>query len=237
MKKIFTFFLIITVIPVSLKAQRLELRASLNSGFYSYRGSGASAVSRINSAEYTNDPYGSKGGISYGFSFNLRKVVNPHFIFGADLGYEMLRSKVNLDYQDVIGDIASSFKGTTYLNNSFINLFPYAGGRFYIDKQQFDLIGGLDIGYVLSSREKGHAKSTDNAAFDIKTSRDRLGIRTDLRPRIQLSTEFEDGIGLYAGYSHGLRNYTAGLIGVTKDTYSRMWRIGLTYRFGQHNQK
>jgi hypothetical protein len=229
MKYFFTLFLFVLSIPLSLKAQHLEIRASLNSGFYSYRGNGAESVSRINATTYTNNPYGSKGGLSYGLSFNIRKVTKGDFIFGADLGYEMLRSKVKLEYLDVIGDIASDFKGETYLNTSFINLFPYLGGRLNIDEQAFDLIGGLDIGYVLSSRERGDAKSIDNAQFHIETSRDRSHIRTDFRPRIQLSTDF-DRIGLYVGYSNGLKNYRANLIGSNAEAYSRMLRVGLSYR-------
>jgi hypothetical protein len=231
MKQISTFLLFFGLLPLSLKAQQLEIHANLNSGLYSYRGAGAESVSRINGATYTNNPYGSKGGLSYGLSFNIRKVTRHHFIYGADLGYEMLRSRVNLEYQDVIGDIASSFKGNTYLNNSFINLFPYMGGRFLICKRTFDLVGGMDIGRILSSTEKGHAKSTDNAAFDIQTSVDRLNRKNDLRPRIQLSTEFDHGIGVYIGYSHGIKDYKEKVLGGGKnETYSRMWRLGVSYR-------
>ena len=222
------FFLYIILIPLSSKAQQLEVRASLNSGFYAYRGSGAESVSRINSASYTNNPYGSKGGLSYGLSFNLRKVTKSNFIFGADLGFEMLRSKVKLDYFDVIGDIASYFEGRTYLNTSFINLFPFLGGRFKINNQAFDLVGGLDIAHVLSAKENGDAKSIDNAQFHIQTSRDRKNMKMDLRPRIQLSTDFGK-IGLYAGYAYGVMNYQAGLMGLTVETYSRMARVGVTY--------
>lgn len=227
--KYFYFFLFIVLIPVSSMAQQFEVRASLNSGFYSYRGSGAESVSRINGTSHTNNPYGSRGGLSYGLSLNLRKVTKSNFILGADLGYEMLRSKVKLDYFDVIGDIASDFEGRTYLNTSFVNLFPYLGGRFNINKQAFDLVGGIDIAHVLSAKEKGDAKSIDNAQFHIQTSRDRKNMKMDLRPRIQLSTDL-DKIGLYVGYAHGVRNYQAGLIGMDVEAYSRMWRVGVTYR-------
>lgn len=227
--KLLFAFLLASNLPLTSKAQQLEVRASLNSGFYSYRGSGAESVSRINDVAYTNNPYGSKGGLSYGLSFNIRQVAKSNFIFGADLGYEMLRSKVKLEYFDVIGDIASDFAGRTYLNTSFINLFPYLGGRFTVSQQHFDLVGGLDVGQVLSSKENGDAKSIDNSQFHIQTSVDRKRLKTDLRPRIQLSTDFER-TGFYVGYSHGMRNYMAGLDGMTVEAYSRMLRVGLTYR-------
>jgi hypothetical protein len=227
-KLLFAFFSL-SSLALTSNAQQLEVRASLNSGFYSYSGSGAESVSRINDFAYTNNPYGSKGGLSYGLSLNIRKVIKSNFIFGADLGYEMLRSKIKLEYFDVIGDIASDFEGRTYLNTSIINLFPYVGGRFRVSQQPFDLVGGLDVGKVLSSKENGDAKSIDNSQFHIQTSVDRKGLKTDLRPRIQLSTDFER-TGVYIGYSHGIRNYKAGLQGMTVDAYSRMFRVGLTYR-------
>jgi hypothetical protein len=229
MKYFLILFFFVTLCSLSSRAQQLEIRASLNSGLYAYRGDGAASVSQINSTTYTNNPYGSVGGLSYGLSLNLRKVTRSNFIFGADLGYEMLRSKVKLKYADVIGDIASEFEGRTYLNTAFINLFPYLGRRFNINKQRFDLIGGVDIGNVLRSTEKGDAKSVDNSQFHIQTSVDRKMLKSDFRPRIQLSTDF-DKFGVYFGYSLGLRNYTAGLIGTSTDAYSRMWRVGLTYR-------
>src|SRR5690606_25964834 len=118
MKYFIALFLFVSSIPLLSNAQQSEIRASLNTGFYSYRGDGAESVSRINGTTYTNNPYGSKGGLSYGLSLNARKVTKSNFIFGADLGYEMLRSKVKLEYSDVIGDIASDFEGKTYLNTS-----------------------------------------------------------------------------------------------------------------------
>ena len=229
MKYTLIFLLLSALIPITLQAQDLEVRASLNSGFYSYYGSGATAVSRLNSGTYTNNPYGSKGGLSYGLSLDLKKITRSRFIYGADLGYEMLRSKVKLEFDDVIGDIASSFAGRTYLNTSFINLFPFLGARLNARRQAFDLAGGLDIGYVLSAREHADAKSTDNAQFHLETSRDRKSLKTDLRPRIQLSTNF-DRFGCYLGYSYGLMNYKGGLIGSSSQASSRMLRLGVSYR-------
>lgn len=227
---VFTVLYMFTLLfPLNATAQQLEVRASLNSGFFSYRGSGATAISRINGTSYTNNPYGTKGGLSYGLSLDVRKVSKSKFVFGADLGYEMLRSKVKLQYSDVIGDIASDFEGQTYLNTSFINLFPYLGRRFELKSQGFELVAGLDVAHVLIAKEKGHARSIPTDVFDIETSTDRKNVTVDLRPRIQLSTDFNQ-IGAYVGYSYGLKNYTANYIGTNKETYSQMWRIGLTYR-------
>jgi hypothetical protein len=229
MNKLSKLLLFLCGIPTFCLAQKTEVAVQLNSGLYSFRGDGAESVSRINNVSYTNNPYGSRGALSYGLSLDVKRVSKSNFIFGADLGYEMLRSKIKLRYSDVIGDIASDFAGRTYLNTSFINLFPYFGARIKIIRQVFDLTAGADIGYILNAKEKGKAESVDNAQFEVETSVDRKTIDTDIRPRIQLSTAFGKA-GLYVGYSYGLRNYRAMMIGSTADAYSRMWRLGLSYR-------
>jgi len=229
MRYALVFLLLTALVPITLKAQDLEVHANLNSGVYSFHGSGTTAVSRINGTTYTNNPYGTKGGLSYGLSLDVKKITRGKFIYGVDLGYEMLRSKVKLDYNDVIGDIASNFAGRTYLNTSFINIFPFLGGRLNGGAQPFDLVAGMDIGHVLRAREDGDAKSTDNAQFHIETSTDRKSLNTDIRPRIQLSTSF-DRIGGYIGYSYGLKSYKGGMIGGSTEAYSRMLRFGLSYR-------
>jgi len=223
-------FIALLLSITSLSAQQLEMRAVLSSGLSAYRGGGAVDVSRINGGTYTNNPYGSKNGIGYGLAVNIRKITKGSFIFGAELGAEVLRSKVDLKYSDVVwGDILSGFEGRTFLNNTFLNVFPFIGGRLRIVDRQFDLLGGLDLGYLLRSREKGKAIS-DVSGEEVTTSSNRRNIKTDLRPRIQVSTDFGK-VGLYIGYSHGLRNYRAGLIGMAQpsEAYARVARFGLTY--------
>lgn len=213
--------------PLFSAAQQTELSVHLNSGFFYYGGNGATPVSRINYTTYTNNPYGSKPGFSYGLSFDVRKVTQSNFILGADVGFEMLGSKVDLKYSDVIGDIAADFEGRTYLNTSFINLFPYLGKRYIIKEKAFDLIAGVELATGASAKENGDARSIPDA-FHIETSRDRTNLKTDLRPRIQVSANINE-IRVYAGYAHGLMNYTGNYDGLSMGTYSRMWRIGAGY--------
>jgi len=231
MPKFYPYLVLLFLSPATLLAQGPEMRLNLNSGFFSFRGDKAESVSFINNESYTNNPYGRKGGLSYGLSFDLRKASQSGFLFGANLGYEMLRSKVDLEFTGVImGDILADFEGKTYLNNSFINVFPYLGKRFPVGPYHLDLTGGLDLAYVLSSREKGKAEPVNYDKDDIKTSVDRKNVNTDIRPRLQLSLDVEK-IGIYVGYSYGLRNYLQNMEGPgTWEAYSRMWRLGLTYR-------
>lgn len=213
-------------------AQKLELRGQINSGFYSYRGASAVSTSQINDATYTNNPYGRKPAISYGASFNIKKVTSASIIYGGDIGYEILRSKVSLDYQDPLGgDIVWQFTGRTFLRNGFVNIFPFIGKRLKVGSQLVDITIGSDIGILTSSKEKGKATATQQQSIVIKTSMDRnKNLSTDIRPRIQVSTDF-DKIGIYAGYSYGLSNYYKGYIGLKNNqVYSRMLRLGISYR-------
>lgn len=213
-----------------LTAQKVELRANFNTGLFSFGGKDAASTSWINNETATNNPYGRKSGLSYGLSLNLRKVTPSLFLYGIDAGYEMLQSKVNLKYSGVImGDIASDFVGRTHLNNSFINAFPFMGKRFLIGGWPVDLMGGLDVAFLLKSREKGSAHGISNVDYHTETDVDRKNINTDLRPRLQLSTDISK-VGVNIGYSYGLMNYRKGLLGADREVYSRMLRIGLSYR-------
>lgn len=229
MKPFIALLLCLLLVPFLSRAQQFEVRVNLNSGLFYYGGDGAESVSRINGSSYTNNPYGSRGGLSYGLSLDTRKITKKHFIYGADLGYEMLRSKVKLEYTEFELDVSYHYEGKTFLNTSFINLYPYIGGRFKLAGKPLDIIGGIDMAYVLSAREEAEARSTDQAQFQVEVSRDRKNIKTDLRPRLQISTAFNK-VGLYFGYSHGLRNYQRSMLGSNPHTYSRMMRAGLSYQ-------
>ena len=223
--------LICFLFPIKTHAQTLEIRGEINSGFYSYRGASANSISRINDAKYTNGPYGKKGAISYGASVNLKRVTRANFFFGGDIGYAMLRSKVNLDFDDALGgDILWSFQGRTFLNNGYINVYPFIGQRISIGTQTVDISIGSDIGFLVSSKEKAKATATQGG-ITLKTDvkRDKL-LTADIRPRVQLSTDF-DKIGIYIGYSYGMSNYYKNMIGMKDNkVYSRMVRLGLSYR-------
>lgn len=217
---------------LTVSAQSIEIRGQINSGFYAYRGASAKHTTNINDAKYTNSPYGRKGAVSYGASFNIKRVTKNNFILGGDLGYEMLRSKVSLDFQDGLGgDIIWTFRGRTFLNNGFINIFPFIGKRIRISSQPVDITIGSDIGFLTNSKEKGKATATQQENIVIKTSQNRdKHINTDVRPRIQVSTDFKK-VGVYAGYSYGISNYYKDFIGgKNNEVYSRMLRLGISYR-------
>jgi hypothetical protein len=234
----------ILFIITSVFGQRTEFRLSLNSGLFSFAGKSSESISYINSMRfgvtqigepYTNNPYGSKNGLSYGVSGNVRRVTKKKIIYGVDLGYEMLRSKTAINGINVVNPTLSIWpspasvypaSGKTYLNVSFINIHPFAGYRFVLKPVHIDLTAGVDIGRCLKAKEKGSADGTDGITY--KTSVDRETITTDIRPRIQLSVDYKK-FGAYIGYSAGLKNYKEDYAGGTNEAYSRIFRFGVTY--------
>ena len=215
--------------------QKTELRASLNSGLFSFSGVSSEATTSINyndqtKSGYTNNPYGSKVALCYGVSLNLKRITKRNIIFGLDLGYETLRSKITIDRIDGYNGTSTyqyNASGKTFLNNSFLNFNPFIGYRFIVNNICIDLTGGFDYGYILKAKEDGHATATNGIKYT--TSMDRKDVTFDLRPRIQLSTEYKE-IGLYVGYSYGLIDYMMNYKGGTNEASARLLRFGITYQ-------
>lgn len=216
--------------------QKTEFRISLNSGLFSFAGKSAESVTSINYSEwlergYTNNPYGSRGGLGIGLSGNLKRLSTNNSIIGIDLGYELLRSKIKINH--VSGSTGSSTyelsaKGKTFLNSNFINLHPFMGYRLPVNNLNIDFTGGLDIAYCISSKENGSATASDGTKYE--TAVDRENINFDIRPRIQIAANYEK-VGVYIGYSLGLADYKANYDGGKIDKcYASLLRFGLTYQ-------
>ncbi|MDD4741422.1 MAG: hypothetical protein RBR47_03450 [Bacteroidales bacterium] len=231
-----TLFTIVTLCLVSVSyGQTTEFRISLNSGLFSFAGEDAEYVSFINyndrtESGNTNNPYGSKGGLGIGLSGNIKRVSKENFIFGADLGYELLRSKTKIN--TIHGNTGSSTysldaTGKTFLNSNFINLHLFMGHRLPANKINLDFTGGLEIGYCLNATEKGSATASDGTKYE--TSRDRKTIDYDIRPRVQIEANYKK-VGAYIGYSFGLTNYKSNFDGGAFACYARLLRFGLTYQ-------
>lgn len=214
--------------------QKTEYRLSFNSGLFSFGGPDAEKSTFINynnqtQSGYTNNPYGSKGELSYGLSANIQRVTKQNFIMGLDLGYEILRSKISI--RSIFGQPVNEYsnlsaEGETYLKSDFTNIYPFIGYRILDKSITLDLTGGIDIAHCLSTKEDGEATDSNGKKYEI--SRDRKTINNEVRPRIQLSTGFKK-TGLYVGYSYGLANYQKDYIPQFK-SYAKFIRFGLTYK-------
>jgi hypothetical protein len=216
----------------TLSAQETKFGISLNSGLFSFAGRSATSTSAINSTanlpNYTNNPYGSRVGWCDGLSVEVRRVTRRRLLLGVSLGYEALRSRLDVTSVNISGvDYYSvSAHGHTMLTSQFINLFPSIGYRFLPGKLTVDLTGGLDLGYCLSAEENGKAYAGNGLTYS--STRDRKTISADIRPRLQVSVGFHK-TAVYVGYSYGLINDMAGYIGGPTGAYSRLLRFGLQY--------
>lgn len=234
MQKLF-FTIVFPLITTISYAQKTEIGISLNSGLFSFTGQSAETVSFINYSDqtksgYTNNPYGAKNGLCYGFSGSVKRISKKNIIAGLDLGYEVLRSKILInEISGYTGNSTYNYdaKGQTCLKYNFINLHPFLGYRFTSNNIIIDLTGGFDIAYCLKAKEAGNATSATGIKYE--TSIDRKTIKTDIRPRLQIATNYKKA-GVYIGYSPGLANYKSRSLGGTNECYARLVRFGLTYQ-------
>ncbi len=234
MKKMLFTIVALCCLNVSY-GQKTEFWVSLNSGLFSFAGVSAESVTGINfnkqmQSGYTNNPYGSKCGLAIGLSGNIKRVSKQNFVLGADLGYEKLRSKIEIN--KIYGRSGSSTysldaTGKTFLNSNFISLRLFAGYRLPVNKVILDFTGGLEIGYCLSAKESGSATDSDGTKYE--TSADRQTIDFDFRPGIQVAANYKNA-GAYIGYSFGLTNYRADFDGGKNEAYARLLRFGLTHQ-------
>lgn len=168
-------------------AQKVEVAVQANSGLLHYSGNGAESETFFIPAStpngYTsNNPYGNKNGFSYGFDVQAQYVNKGGFIMGLQGGYEVLKSKIDinsiygfatvLDYTGYLTDGPIPTTGQTSLQDQDIALNPYIGYRLKIKNVKIDLMPGIDLG--LGSKEGLTILVLNcdifNSAFSIPTS-------------------------------------------------------------------
>lgn len=239
MKNTFTILLLVLMLTKGY-SQKTELKIGLNTGLFSFTGNAATTYTHIFSSQPffmgTDNPYGKKSGVSIGVSLNLQRVVKENIIFGLNAGYQSNQSKVLINavgYEDLSNPIVVlNAKGQSYVTNSCIMFYPFCGYRFQINKFPIDVMGGINLDFIDSTKEKGSATDSNNVEYNV--SADMKSINLDVSPKIQLATEYKK-FGIVVGYSWGLVNYKTGLdaypnAGGTREVYSKNINFGITYR-------
>ena len=214
-------------------AQKTELSAHLNGGLFAFRGASTERTTFFNlrgdayQVAYTNNPYGSRAGRAYGAAGQVQRVTHGHALFGVQIGYERLRSRVAIDrvWSRLSGERAAI--GHVNLGSSFINVHPFVGRRFGLKGLVLDVSAGPETGYFLQSRERGDATEANGSKHLV--SQDRSHPKTDFRLRGN-ATVYYRKLGLSTSYSYGLTNYQAGYVGGTNEAAARVWRLGVVYR-------
>jgi hypothetical protein len=233
MRKLILLLLSLFIISTA-NGQHSEFSFHLNSGLFSFAGKSATAYSTIvvndagSEGHYTNNPYGSQKTFSYGLTAQFKRITKYKLIYGLEAGYELLRSRVNID--NVAGDFPnppSSTSGETIFKNGFVVIHPTIGGRLNFSNLNIDLTIGPELGFNVVCREKG--KATTNNNIILKTDRKRNHPGTDFRLRSSLIVYYQNW-GISTGYSYGLRNYSNNIVGGNRERFSRFIRFGVTYR-------
>jgi hypothetical protein len=232
---------------VHLFAQKLEVSVQATSGLFHFSGASATSTTMILQGSTTgdpmnraNDPYGNKNGFSYGGTIQGQLVTKGGFIVGLQGGYEVLRSKVNVDrYYPISGPIPTEYQTLVAVDNSFpvtghvalqnqtINLNPYIGYRFKLSKVKLDVLPGMDLGFALDTRDKGEVKDKDGKVYKVDFKRSKSP--TDVRLRMGAVASY-GRYGLNASFAHGVTNYRKNLIGGVNDAHSNLIRLGLSYQ-------
>ncbi len=229
-----TFILIfLLLLPATTFAQKSQVAFHAGTGLFSYGGESATRSSFINLGDvpsvssYTNNPYGKSSAFSYAFGVQLQRFTSKDFIYGIQLSYESLASKLTLDY--AYGDIAWSIReGETTLRTNFINVFPSIGQRVKLIKGiDSDFLLGADFALALSAEEKYNLTTDQGDKLSGQNARHTPSF--DFRPRIEFVTYYQN-IGLSIGYSHGLTNYQSNLDGANRQVNARYLRFALSFR-------
>ena len=241
MKKAFTFLFFIFLAP-ALFAQKVEVSAFANGGLFHFTGISATPQTFINGAgsasAYTNNPYGSKNGFSYGAGLQTKFIFAPGIIAGLQTGYDVLRSRVNInEAYPYINFLANanyapaspiSVNGHTTLQNTFINIEPFIGYRLLNGRYKLDILPGLDIGLGLKSHEHGKATGQDGTVYTTDVSRGKP--RTDARLRLGFEAGYRQW-GLMVSYASGKTDCQGNVIGnANSEAFSSLLRFGLSYR-------
>ena len=213
--------------------QKKQITFQANSGLFSFGGESASSTSFMNISDvgsipnYTNSPYGKNSSFSYGFGIQFQQLTAKKFIYGLQLSYESLSSKLTID--NAYGEITWSVEdGETILTSNFINIFPSIGQRVNLFKDiDSDFLFGFDFGIGLLSKEKYNL--TTNQGHYISGTNERELPNIDFRPRIEFINYYKN-FGLSIGYSYGLTNYQSGFEGGDREAKARYLRFGLNYR-------
>lgn len=244
MKKILSTLSLLFVFVIT-QAQKVEVSLQGYSGFNFYGGSSATGTSYINEGydeahNYTINPYGKKVCFSYGGALQIQHIGKKGFIAGIQVGYEVLRSQVNINgynplvfyldyntYNFAAVNYQIPVKGETFLRNQNININPYIGYRFTVKKANIDLMPGIDIGINTNSYDDGRV--TDNSGKVYTTNFKMLGAPTDIRLKFAVSANVKR-MGLNLSYANGLTNLDRNNTGYLKyNVHSEILRFGVNY--------
>ena len=233
MKKVLIFIATV-LLNTTISGQTTEISEQLSSGIFYFGGDYSVKTSVIHSISnldnnYTDNPYGRFSGFSYVIGLKVQRITKSNFIFGLQISFESLSSKVKIT--NVLTQAVHISDAKTILTNQFLSFHPFLGKRIrLINSITSDLTIGTDLGIDLniSEHETGTIDMSYKYDFIYKNLNKPKSI--DIRPRIEFVNYYKR-FGLTIGYSYGLTNYTNKMVTGNQEAFSRMIRFGLSYIF------
>lgn len=241
MKKIFTASCLLLGYTISM-AQHTEFFAGSNAGVLSFRGRSAVNSSfivqsdRSSIGNYSNDIYSKKSGIGVGIDIGVVRLTKSRFTYGFVTGMELLKHRVPItDVTGMTGSFAAT--GVVNIHSHFINLKPLAGYRFSLtNKISFDVVASLEIAIGLAYLYEVGSVTIKGSGEVITIENDRDEIITDVRTGVQAKMNLSR-YSVLLGYWLGQSNYYKRYIGGNPEAYSKLFRMGLTYRLNKGKRK
>ena len=233
MKKAIITFLIISSCISVLKAQTSEFSVQANTGLSHFLGTGTLNSTFLNAdgQQHTGYPNGSgnKNAVIFGGNIQWQYTFKCNFLLGLQAGYEALGSKINISsvYSEGV-PMPATGSFTEHLN--YINLNPFIGYRFDVDKVHLDVMPGLDIALGLNSKLTGKAVTNNNVVYSpssvINGKPD-----DDVRIRLGLAAYYQR-FGIIASYSRGLADFNSGEIAdaPVPAMHLEAFRLGISYQ-------
>lgn len=240
-----TFPLTCCFVALSLTAlaQRTELSVFANSGLARYRGNVASSQTSMygftNAATYTgylDQIYGTRPGISFGGGLQWQRVTASDFVYGLQVGADVLRSNIAIIEVFYSPSPATSAPATREgstgkftLRNTSVNLNPYLGTRWRKGHYEIDFTFGTDLGYIISLNGRGEAM-TDSGLHFSSQGRVQNSHTFDVRPRAGIAV-YRKKYGASVSYAHGLVSYLHAIADPSeRAVYANVLRLGAHYR-------
>lgn len=204
-----------------LMAQHTSVQVNVYSGWYSFRGNGASAASSNLDIPYKI--YGRQPGFSYAFEVQVKRITRHKHLFGLEVGREQVKTNTQIIFYQTDIELPYYDPGIpppskTVLTNSFFVVNPFIGHQFSFGAIKLDALAGVDWAFCTRSH-------IDIKAVSLGFANEKLQGSVDLRPRVQLNVGYKH-LSLLSGYSLGLKRFDAG---INTQVSSNFLRLGVGY--------
>lgn len=214
-----------------VNAQTSEYSIQLNSGLFSFMGSGAESKTSINYSldkdwGYTNNPYGSLFAPGIGLALSANRITASNLRIGIDAGMEYMQSRTQIDHIYTLEVIPT--KGSSYFVFHFVQITGKLGYRIPLKNMSIDIDAIFETSMAMKSYDKAEVKGNDGKTYSI--NRDRDYDIMDYRPGLRASLNYKK-YNFNIGYSQGISNYVEDMLcGGNHKVYSRIIRFGVGYR-------